>query len=195
MQTRIIALAGIACLVFLASIGNANAQEGDQSIILRYVSMSESGSAYDVNDDTSFESLPQAVQQSLLSCGYETKGDYPHLSSSGFAASAHGWWTVDNDYPSDCPQLADVEVELQAKVCAYDRRTGELKGCFWDTLDRKEKRIRPGGGAGKRTIARHDCIDSDLTYYRSIVDVDLVDTWDLPFKVTNAADLECLPRP
>ena len=194
MQTRIIALAGIACLVFLASIGNANAQE-EENITLRYASMSEGEIARDSHDNASFASLPEVLQQSLLSCSYETKGDYPHTSNSDTEASAHGWWTVDDDYPSDCPQRADVEVELQAKVCAYDRRTGELKGCFWDTLDRKEKRIRPGGGAGKRTIARHDCIDSDLTYYRSIVDVDLVDTWDLPFKVTNAADLECLPRP
>ncbi len=30
---------------------------------------------------------------------------------------------------------------------------------------------------------------------RSIVNVDLVDTWDLPFKVTNAAQLNCRPRP
>ncbi|MCY4575471.1 MAG: hypothetical protein OXC55_02510 [Chloroflexi bacterium] len=194
MQTRMIALAGIACLVFLASIGNANAQE-EENITLRYASMSEGEIARDSHDNASFASLPEVLQQSLLSCSYETKGDYPHTSNSDTEASAHGWWTVDDDYPSDCPQRADVEVELQAKVCAYDRRTGELKGCFWDTLDRKEKRIRPGGGAGKRTIARHDCIDSDLTYYRSIVDVDLVDTWDLPFKVTNAADLECLPRP
>jgi len=193
MQTRIIALAGIACLVFLASIGNANAQE-EENITLRYASMSEGEIARDSHDNASFASLPEVLQQSLLSCSYETKGDYPHTSNSDTEASAHGWWTVDNDYPSDCPQLADVEVELQARVCAYDRRTGELKGCFWDTIDRKERRIKPKNIGGQRTTARHDCINSDPVYYRSIVDVDLVDTWDLPFKVTKKAELRCRPR-
>ena len=91
MQNRTIALAGIACLVFLASLGSTNEQQEDQTIILLYVSMSEGGTAYDVNDATGFESLPQAVQQLLLSCSYKTKGDYPHTSNSDTEASAHGW--------------------------------------------------------------------------------------------------------
>ncbi len=107
MQNRTIALAGIACLVFLASLGSTNEQQEDQTIILRYVSMSEGGTAYDVNDATGFESLPQAVQQLLLSCSYKTKGDYPHTSNSDTEASAHGWWTVDDDCPSDCPSSSN----------------------------------------------------------------------------------------
>ena len=45
------------------------------------------------------------------------------------------------------------------------------------------------------SAARHDCINSDRIYYRSIVDVDLVDTWDLPLKVSKKAHVNCRPEP
>lgn len=95
MQTRIIALVGIVCL---ASLGSTNAEEEEQSIVWRYASMSENEVTRNANDGVSFESLPQAAQQLLLSCDYETKGDYPH--KSGSHVSAHGWWVVDSNYPS-----------------------------------------------------------------------------------------------
>ena len=124
-------------------------------------------------------------------CNYLTAGDNPHLSSSGFAASAHGWW-VDLS-PGECPEYADVEVWLQAHLCYYIG--SEPQFCWYDTLDHKEKRIRAGGGSGKRTTVRHNCVSSQTVGYRSIIDVDLVGVWDGPGKTYKYADLPCYPAP
>ena len=129
-------------------------------------------------------------QQWWWSCNYETKGDNPHLSSTGFAASAHGWWLDHSD--GDCPEYADVEVWLQAKLCYYI--DSEPQYCWWDTVDRNEERIRAGGGSGRRTTARHDCVSNQTVAYRSIVDVDLVGTWDGPgVWISIAVDVDCYP--
>lgn len=85
----------------------------------------------------------------LAWCRYTTQGDYPHRSSTGFAASAHGWWK--DRSPGSCPEYADVEVTLQAHLC-FGNPHGR-KHCWWDTLDHQEQRIRAEGGSGRRTTA------------------------------------------
>ena len=119
-------------------------------------------------------------------CNYTTEGDYPH--KSGGDVSAHGWW--ENNDP-DCPRYADVEVWLKAWLCLYD---GDQKvRCYWETLDHDEKRIREGGGKGKRTSVRHGCSGSKPISFRNIVDVDLVGIWDWPDKKTIRKSVYCYP--
>ena len=133
------------------------------------------------------EMLTDAVEEEALmwfGCDYTTEGDDPH--KSGGDVSAHGWWENDD---SDCPRYADVEVWLKAYVCLYDG--DEKVRCEWETLDHDEKRLRQGGGRGKRTSVRHGCADSRQVSYMNIVDVDLVGMWDWPDKKTIRRTLNC----
>ena len=123
-------------------------------------------------------------------CNYKTEGDYPHRSSQGFAASAHGWWT--HSSPGACPTHADVEVTLQGYLCT--RYPSGAEESRWNTLDHQESRILAGGGSGRRTTARHNCISSQTVSYRSIIDVDLVDVWDGWFKKYVRNDVDCYPQ-
>ena len=58
-------------------------------------------------------------------------------------------------------------------------------------------RWRPyGGGAGRRTTARHDCTSTNEVAYYSMVDVDLVGTWDGPYKwFSPVVEVPCYPAP
>lgn len=132
-----------------------------------------------------------ADEEAWWPCNYETRGDYVHLSSTGFAASAHGWWLDNSD--GDCPEHADVEVTLQALVCYYNPDPGPP--CYWDTLGTPaNQRIKARNLSGQRTTARHNCASSQTVAYRSIVDVDLVGQWDGPFKLyTATVEIPCYP--
>ena len=167
--------------------GSVSAQGPEDSGTVTYERLSEAefaeyeaGASDEVDDESS----------QMAWCNYETKGDYPHLSSTGFAASAHGWW-VDKS-PGECPEEAVVTVTLQAWMCTYFGTDG--KSCSWNTLGSPvKKRIRAGGGAGRRTTARHDCASSRTVSYRSIIDVNLVGIWDGPRKLYMHKNVDCFP--
>ena len=111
-------------------------------------------------------------------CTFYTKGDYAHRSSTGFAASAHGWWTNVNCRTSS----AKVTVWLQQYYSDGVWRTKATGTGTW----------APGGGAGNRTTARALCADSRSTGWRSVVDVDLVGLADDRGRLTTSAvNLAC----
>lgn len=117
--------------------------------------------------------------EALRFCKFYTRGDYVHRSSTGIAASAHGWWQN-----VDCPATyAVVTVQLQEYYS---------DGTWRNVGEPGRKTVRSGGGAGNRATARVDCLSTKLTGWRSVVDVDLVDVADDPGKLyTPAVNIEC----
>ena len=83
--------------------------------------------------------------------------------------------------------------KVEYRMCYYNP---DPQYCFWDIVDHKELRIREGGGAGRRTTARPDCISTNEVAYYSMVDVDLVGTWDGPYKwFSPVVEVPCYPAP
>ena len=138
------------------------------------------------------DSQQEATSESQMSilCSFTSEADNPHLSSTGFAASAHGWWMSSNS--ALCPSHADVSVSLSAYYCYYPEIGPTI--CEWRQVNFNEARIRPGGGSVNRTAARNDCTGPDLVGYRSIVDVDLVGVPDSYSQVTRYNDVNCYPE-
>jgi len=189
-RTLLFAMAVAVVLVAFSSLAasadpGSSSEDSSEGGTLSYEPLSE--------DDILGESDTAASEAALNSllraqCNYTTEGDNPHLSSTGFAASAHGWWN--HSINSSCPLYADVTVTLQAKLCYT---TGSSRTCWWETVDHQVTRILAGGGSGRRTTARNDCLFFKLIGYRSIIDVDLVGVWDGPFKLYRSADVLCYP--
>ena len=100
-------------------------------------------------------------------CEHEGRADHPHKSQG--QASVHGFWVVLDDDEEDCPDKADVWVELWAYGC------GEISGeCGYVKITRSPtKRIAPGGGRGKRATARHTCASVTAVTWIGRVDVDI----------------------
>ena len=115
----------------------------------------------------------------LRFCTLYTRGDYVHRSSTGIAASAHGWWEN-----RDCPATyAVVTVQLQEYYS---------DGTWRNVGEPGRKTVRSGGGAGNRATARVDCLSTERTGWRSVVDVDLVGVADDPGALyTPAVNIEC----
>lgn len=116
--------------------------------------------------DTSGDVSYPVVTTFALATHY-THGDYVHITSG--EASAHGWWTRGTTKAT----TAVVTVKLQA----YSSYLG------WHTVKTGQRTLSPG--TGKRANARYACIDNVNTYWRSIVDVDLVGYFDSADTVTT----------
>ena len=119
-------------------------------------------------------------------CGYTQNTDDPHLSSTGFAASVHGWWETASGI---CPAKATVTMYLQAWYC-----NDYPYSCYWATLTVDQADVYEGGGSGNRATARWNCANSNEVGWRGYVDVDL-DNWSDPpgFTYTNIKNLACSP--
>ena len=112
-------------------------------------------------------------------CTANTNGDYVHRSSTGFAASGHGWWTNVNCNTT----LADVTVQLQQYYS---------DGVWRNVGSPGKARVASGGGAGNRATGRVDCVNSSRSGWRSIVDVDLVGLIDdTSVLVTPSRNIDC----
>jgi hypothetical protein len=110
---------------------------------------------------------------------FQTGADYVHMSSTPYAASAHGWWVRGQ---SDAIE-AYLTVQLQIN-----------RGGFWQNVGvAKPERLKPGtGGSANRANARVECINRLEHLWRSIVDVDLIGYADSAEKVvTPAKPLMC----
>ena len=184
-RIRVISMVAVLVVGLVAISGSVYAEGPPEEGYFGYAPLSEGEISGDATDGR------EAAPQRFWPCDYETKGDNPHRSRTGFAASAHGWWLDHSN--GDCPEYADVEVTLLAKMCYYNP---DPQYCFWDIVDHKELRIREGGGAGRRTTARHDCTSTNEVAYYSMVDVDLVGTWDGPYKwFSPVVEVPCCPAP
>jgi hypothetical protein len=118
------------------------------------------------------------------SCKYQQVSDDVHFSSTGWAASGHGWWAKSS---GTCPSRANVDIELQAVWC-------DRLGCYWKTVASGSKDVYSGGGSANRAAAREDCAGSSIVGWRSRVDVDLIGVSD-PSGWTYSAgeDMACYP--
>lgn len=125
------------------------------------------------------EAAPNAEQLGIGPCTPESGVDNPHRSSTGVAASGHGWWkqgTCEND-------------EAKVYNCLYR---------FWtsDELWHKQacsdvKTLKPGGGSSNRTVARKDCKSTKSKLWRNHVDVDVINEWDTAEKPMRQATVNC----
>jgi len=189
MFKRLMAVMLVAALIVavgsFVGVAEADEPEGDQPHGYAYAPLS--------GDET--DGVVREVEASShlasLGCNYEAGGDYPHLSSTGTDASAHGWW--EDNSPGQCPEYADVDIILQARMCYYEN--GVLTDrCYWDSLKRKKKRLRAGtGGSGRRVNVRHNCASTETIGYRSVIDVDLVGVPDGIGKLYRTNNVDCFP--
>lgn len=107
---------------------------------------------------------------------FDTKGDNVHISkASPRAASAHGWWTLRPGLGKP-PTHADATVRLQ--IMRNDGR-------WVNAGEPGSERVRPGGGAANRASARVVCTSSKSSWWRSIVDVNIVGYADSPNQITT----------
>ncbi|MEU3568601.1 hypothetical protein AB0E96_09260 [Kitasatospora sp. NPDC036755] len=104
--------------------------------------------------------------------------DNPHRSSTGVAVSGHGWWNKGSCH-NDRARVYNCLYEW------YTDNTWRQKACS------KPKVLKPGGGKSNRTVARHDCRDTQRTSWRNHVDVDVIDEIDTPERPMNQADVDC----
>lgn len=112
-------------------------------------------------------------------CLAYTRGDNVHRSSTGFAASGHGWW----DNVNCSAREADVTIWLQQYYSDGVWRTRGSTGT---------ERVYSGGGSGNRANARAVCADSRTTGWRSVVDVDLVGQIDdSSVLITPSVNISC----
>ena len=119
-------------------------------------------------------------------CTFKTLSDNIHWS--GEQLSVHGWWDVVPP-STGCPSHAEVETMLQGVWCDF-----RVEACWWKKVDKQEKRVRPGGGRGKRSNARTSCVSSRMTGFRSVIDVDLVGMSDPDNKLKSSpGDWACKP--
>ncbi|MFF3671888.1 hypothetical protein [Microtetraspora malaysiensis] len=94
------------------------------------------------------------------------------------AESGHGWWDKGN--------CSNNRANVQN--CLYEwytDNTWRQKACSPVT------ELNPGGGSSNRTVARHDCNDTQLTSWRNHVDVDVIGEIDTAEKLMNQADVNC----
>lgn len=119
-----------------------------------------------------------APETTLIGCTPVSGRDNPHRSSTGVAASGHGWWDKGN-----CSNN-----RANVYNCLYEWYTDNS----WRQIAcSPTKELAPGGGSSNRTVARQDCADSTRTSWRNHVDVDVIgesDTGEWPF---NQADVDC----
>ena len=113
---------------------------------------------------------------------FSTNGDYVHVTAGD--ASAHGWWT----WHSGPAELATVSIKLQTKTI---RR-------FWfdswsDTTEWTAKDLKPANNRSRNRVnVRKLCNGVTATWWRSIVDVDIIGYPDPPDKIkTRAVMRDC----
>lgn len=119
---------------------------------------------------------PDAAQ---IGCTPVSGRDNPHRSSTGVAASGHGWWGKGN-CSSDRANVYN---------CLYGWYTDNS----WRQITCSEvKELRPAtGGSSDRTVARADCDSTLRTSWRNHVDVDVIGEIDTGEQPYNQADVDC----
>lgn len=112
---------------------------------------------------------------------FATRGDYVH--ESGLYASGHGWWDNLSGPPG---YKANVDVQLQVYEVANDR--------WYNVGPKFSKDVWAGGGSGNRTTAKVLCRRQHFTYWRSVIDVDIIGASDPDNKLyTPYQMLSCSP--
>lgn len=119
---------------------------------------------------------PDAAQ---IGCTPVSGRDNPHRSSTGVAASGHGWWGKGN-CSSDRANVYN---------CLYEWYTNNS----WRQITCSGvKELRPAtGGSSDRTVARADCDSTLRTSWRNHVDVDVIDEIDTGEQPYNQGDVDC----
>src|SRR5690606_1870168 len=124
---------------------------------------------------------PDAAEQerALPPCTPVSGVDNPHRSSTGVAASGHGWWDQ-----GDCSSNRAVVYN-----CLYMQHDD---GYWYQKACSQSKELKPGGGSSHRTVARRDCAGTAVRQWRNHVDVDVVGEWDTAEKPMRQAAVACV---
>ncbi|MFB6842700.1 hypothetical protein, partial [Streptomyces sp. NPDC056361] len=117
-------------------------------------------------------------QAATLGCTPVSGRDNPHRSSTGVAASGHGWWEKGN-CSNDRAKVFNCLYEW------YTDNTCRQQACS------ETKTLKPGGGSTQHTTARRDCRDTQRTSWRNHGDVDVIGEIDSGEKPMNQAEMDC----
>lgn len=157
-------------------------EEGDEIIFVI-------PSATEENTPDTYVYESEQAQAFASRCRFTSEADNPHISSDGSnQASAHGGWK-DKSKDGSCPEKADVEVWLQVRACKFPSGP-----CGWITKGHREGRIKEGFRSGRRVTARADCASNGRARWRNVVDVDIPEQFDYPFRATRKAIVSCTPH-
>jgi hypothetical protein len=193
-RLRLLAVTSAVMLLFVGIVGPAQAVgpsktvEGEPSANETPTPTIPSGGHFAPYDQGT---VSPNVESSIIvagTCHYTQATDYIHKSSTGDAASVHGFWRNYSGVGT-CPSTATVTVYLQAWWC-----DDYPYSCYWATLTVGQADVYNGGGGGNRATARWDCASDNVVGWRAFVDVDL-DNWSDPagYTYTDPVNLACSP--
>ena len=139
------------------------------------------------NGTAAIEKEPSASPDGLiLFCGFKANGDYAHISSTGDAISAHGWWDMTLNFR--CPSQSVVVTTLFGFW-----RESPTVGYFVE-IGSDAQSLGPNNITGQNTTARRSCTQTSWVTYYSKVKVTLGDgSGRKDTKTTNEQDLFCYP--
>jgi hypothetical protein len=123
------------------------------------------------------ETDPYPVRRT--SCSPIAEGDHVHISSTGPpTASGHGWWKRGNCTAAK----AQVSIVLQEHFS---------DGSWRDRGQGGQGDFPPGPGAGKRATARAVCLTTNLTGWRSVVNVSVINESGTASVTTPGVNINC----
>lgn len=108
--------------------------------------------------------IEQDVTAAQAACSFTQHADNPHISSTAFEASGHGYWTTTNTARCQA-RTATVSVQLQQYWSDGRYRNAGAKA--------QKSGVLPGGGSGRRATGRARCFTAKAVTWRSLVDVDI----------------------
>ena len=106
---------------------------------------------------------PDTSLQPQFGCSPSTGADDPHISSTGWAASGHGWW--------DKGTCSGATAHVTARL--YEWYTNGSSGGWVFKAKGGPTSLRPNSAGGGRVTARKDCEAGNLTDWLNVVDVDV----------------------
>ena len=106
---------------------------------------------------------PAGSLEPQFGCSPSTGADDPHISSTGWAASGHGWWNKGT--------CTGATAHVTARL--YEWYTNGSTGGWVFKAKGGPTSLRPNSAGGGRVTARKDCEAGNLTDWLNVVDVDV----------------------
>lgn len=109
------------------------------------------------------EASSSSQSTSLIGCTPATGADDPHLSSTGWAVSAHGWWNKGT--------CSGTTAHVTGRL--YEWYTNGSSGGWVFKAKGGPTQLKRYDSGGGRVTARRNCEASTLTDWLNVVDVDV----------------------
>jgi hypothetical protein len=119
--------------------------------------------ASDAGDVDQSSEPARSLRAVAIGCNPATGADDPHLSSTGWAVSAHGWWNKGS--------CSGATAHVTGRL--YEWYTNGSSGGWVFKAKGGPSKLKPSNSGGGRVTARKDCEASTLTDWLNVVDVDV----------------------